>query len=81
MIRFIAALIEFSLIVWALVAPFWIIALKRRMAGLHEPELWLPRKERRAHARKLLAREDDAYIEQLIRKNTTIQFNRGDTHQ
>lgn len=40
--------------------------LRRRMKGLEEPELWLPRKERRAHARKLLQREDDEYQQQMI---------------
>jgi cytochrome c-type biogenesis protein CcmE len=40
----------------------------RVMKGLHEPELWLPRKERQAHARKLLAREDDDYTEKLMER-------------
>jgi len=46
------------------------IRLKFLLAGLEEPELWLPRRERRAHARKLLRREDDEYTEQLIEKTT-----------
>lgn len=42
--------------------------LRRLIKGLQEPELWLPRKERQAHARKLLQREDDEYQQQFINK-------------
>ena len=42
--------------------------LKRRIDGLEEPELWLPRKERQAHARKLLAREDTEYADRQQEK-------------
>ena len=42
--------------------------LRRRMKGLDEPELWLPRAERRAHARKLLKREDEAYEQEMIER-------------
>lgn len=42
--------------------------LRRLIKGLDEPELWLPRKEQQAHARKLLQREDDEYQQQLINK-------------
>lgn len=41
-------------------------SLRRRMEGLDEPELWLPRRERRAHARKLLKREDEEYMQQQL---------------
>lgn len=40
---------------------FHIIDLRRRIASLDEPELLLPRSERRAHARKLLRREEEQY--------------------
>jgi hypothetical protein len=50
--------------------------LRRRMKGLDEPELWLPRAERRAHARKLLKREDEAYEQQMISRLTEV-INRG----
>lgn len=45
-------------------------SLRRRMRGLNEPELWLPRRERRAHARKLLKREDEEYEQQMIARLT-----------
>jgi hypothetical protein len=45
--------------------------LKRLTKGLKEPELWLPKKERQAHARKLLQREDEQYIQQMIERQTS----------
>lgn len=36
-------------------------AWKRKVKGLNDPVLWLPRSERQAHARKLLAREQEQY--------------------
>lgn len=42
--------------------------LRRLIKGLDEPQLWLPRKERHARARKLLQREDDEYQQQFINK-------------
>lgn len=39
--------------------------------GLKRPELWLPRKEREEHARKLLKREDDEYQQALVERLTT----------
>lgn len=44
--------------------------LKRLLEGLEKPELWLPRRERRAHARKLLRREDDEYTQKIIERTT-----------
>lgn len=38
-----------------------VLNLSRRIKGIDNPVLWLPRKERRAHARKLLKRFDDEY--------------------
>lgn len=48
--------------------PFWLIvsgsltayvfALKRRMAGLKDPRLWLKKGERRAWARRQLERQE-----------------------
>ena len=56
------------------VAVIWLAVdnarLRRRIKGLDEPELWLPRAERRAHARKLLKREDEAYEQQMIARLT-----------
>jgi hypothetical protein len=49
------------------------------MRGLDEPELWLPRNERRAHARKLLRREDEQYIQKMIERQTSFITNEGDT--
>jgi hypothetical protein len=59
-----------------LVAVVWLAVdnarLRRRMKGLDEPELWLPRAERRAHARKLLKREDSEYEQQMIARLTRV---------
>lgn len=53
---------------WTIWATVMYFHYKRLAEGLHEPELWLPRRERRAHARKLLRREDDEYTQQLVEK-------------
>lgn len=37
------------------------VILRRRLKGLENPVLWLPRKERRAHARELLKRAREEY--------------------
>jgi hypothetical protein len=59
-----------------IVAVIWLAfdnaRLRRRMKGLDEPELWLPRSERRAHARKLLKREDSEYEQQMIARLTEV---------
>jgi len=34
---------------------------KRKVQGMDDPVLWLPRPERQEHARKLLAREQEQY--------------------
>lgn len=62
-------------IVWiAIIAllVFYIVSLRKRMRGLKEPELWLPRKERQAHARKLLAREEQEYQERMLQHFTEV---------
>jgi hypothetical protein len=63
-------------LVLLIVANVWLtvdnIRLRRRMKGLDEPELWLPRSERRAHARKLLKREDEQYEQQMIARLTEV---------
>lgn len=53
--------------------------LRRLIKGLQEPELWLPRRERRAHARKLLQREDDEYQQQFINKIMSGEITPGVT--
>jgi len=53
--------------------------LRRLIRGLQEPELWLPRKERQAHARKLLQREDDEYQQQFINKIMSGEITPGAT--
>ena len=59
-----AALIVMVVFAVALAFANW--SLRKRMKGLEEPELLLPRRERRAHARKLLAREDEQYMQEKI---------------
>lgn len=57
-----------ALIVVCIVLVITNARLRRLVKGLDQPELWLPRKERQAHARKLLKREDDEYQQQFINK-------------
>jgi hypothetical protein len=48
--------------VWVIIVTLliiYILSLRRRMAGLNDPRLWLSRKERRAVARKELAQRDE----------------------
>ena len=42
--------------------------LKRTLHGIDHPEMWLPKRERQAHARKLLMRENDEYMDERIKK-------------
>lgn len=48
--------------------------LKERIAGLDEPELWLPEDERQAYARRRLQREEDQeneeHYEDLVKRQT-----------
>ncbi len=78
MIKFIA-MIDTPL--WVIVVTcliIYIVSLRRRMAGLNDPRLYLSKGERRAWARKELAqREEDRDAEQF-EKNTRTVF--GATH-
>ncbi len=65
----------FLLIIAICLLVFYVIDLRRRIAGLDEPELWLPRRERRAHARKLLRREEDQY--QAARQQDLLDLING----
>ena len=60
------AVIVIALVIAVASLAFHNRLLRRRMKGLDEPELWLPKAERQAHARKLLKREDEAYEQQMI---------------
>lgn len=64
-----------ALMLWAVwfTIAYW--NLKKRIRGLDAPELWLPRSERREHARKLLQREDQEYQEQMMERLT--EFMKG----
>ena len=48
--------------------------LEERITGLHEPELWLPEKERQALARHRLQREEEQeneeHYEDLLKRQT-----------
>lgn len=68
--RLLLMLIIVAWIGWTIYREVTYHALKRLLNGLDHPELWLPRRERQAHARKLLRREDDEYAQQLIEKTT-----------
>jgi hypothetical protein len=70
MARFLILLIVLAWLVYTVLITLGYLHRGRLMKGLHEPELWLPRRERRAYARKLLAREDDEYTRKLIEENT-----------
>ena len=59
--------------IWLLIVTVLVIiiaAQRRRMRGLDQPELWLPRKERQAYARELLARERGEYEQETIARLT-----------
>lgn len=58
------------LVLWSLIITPLYFNLRRRMRGLNEPELWLPKAEREEHARKLLRREDEQYMQQQIERYT-----------
>ena len=49
------------LIVAVVVLAYRVFDYRRRLAALDQPELMLPRRERREHARKLLRREEEQY--------------------
>lgn len=76
----VVVLIVVAALIALLVSVVWLVVdnrrLRRRIAGLDEPELWLPKAERQAHARKLLKREDEAYEQQMIARLTEV-INRG----
>jgi hypothetical protein len=50
---------------------------KRLVRGLKHPELWLPKTERQAHARKLLHREDEEYEQKMMERLTN--YMKGET--
>lgn len=55
--------------IWVIITTVLVLVIlsqRRRMRGLNRWELWLPRKERRAHARKMLKREQDQYDQEVI---------------
>jgi hypothetical protein len=56
--------------------------LKRLVEGFKDPEhiLWLPRRERQAHARELVQRESDEYHQQVFEKATEF-IQKGKTHE
>lgn len=71
----ILVLLVLVLLIAFAVTAFYAMDLHKRMRGLEAPELWLPKKERRAYARELIARERDQYnmqrqqdLEQYIHK-------------
>lgn len=66
MIKAILLLDDIGYIAIIVVLSIYCLSLRRRMKGIDDPVLWLPRKERREHARKLLKREDEVYEEQMI---------------
>ena len=63
--------------IWMLIVAFLlviVVAQRRKMRGLDQPELWLPRKERQAYARELLARERGEYEQETIRNWQAIAY-------
>lgn len=70
MIRAVEALVVLAWFGWSVAATVLYLVQRRRMKGLEEPVLWLPRRERREHARKLLRREDEQWIQQMIERQT-----------
>lgn len=74
--RFIAVVLDLLLDGWAVYATVRFIQLKRLIAGSSNPLFLLSRRERRAHARKLLQRQDDEYVQSIIEK-TYNKMNEG----
>lgn len=64
--RFIVVILDLAINCWAVVSTVMWVRLRRQVNGIDHPEFWLPRSERRAHARKLLRREDDAYTQRMV---------------
>lgn len=59
--------------IWMLIVAVLVIivlAQRRRLRGLKEPHLLLPRKERQAYARELIARERGEYEQETIARLT-----------
>lgn len=50
----------------------YIFKLRRRMAGLNDPRLYLSKGERRAWARKELEHREEQYAEVQLQKNLDI---------
>lgn len=71
--------------------PFWltiigllivyIFSLRRRMAGLNDPRLWLSRKERRLYAVKQLEAADEERELARFQKNLDIVQGTTTTHK
>jgi hypothetical protein len=64
----VVGLMDLPLIAWGIFYTVRYHLFRKRVQGLKEPELWLPRKERQAHARKLLKREDDEYDQKFFER-------------
>lgn len=61
--------------VWMIVIVFLIVhifSLRRRMAGLNDPRLYLSKAERRAWARRELEHREEQYAEIQLQKNLDI---------
>lgn len=56
--------------IWSVTVTILWANLTRRLKGLEEPALWLPKAERREHARKLLHRQDEQYEQQMMERLT-----------
>jgi hypothetical protein len=50
----------------------YVVSLRRRMAGLNDPRLYLSKGERRAWARKELEHREEQYAEVQLQKNLDI---------
>jgi hypothetical protein len=74
--RFIAVILDLLLDGWAVYVTIRFIQLKRLIAGSSNPIFLLSRRDRRAHARKLLQRQDDEYVQKIIEK-TYNHINEG----
>lgn len=68
--RFIVTLVALAQMGWTVYVTYAYFEFRRRAAGLDKPQLWLPRRERLAHARKMLQREEDDYNQFLLDRTT-----------
>ena len=81
MIRFIAMIDTPVWIILTACLVCYIVTLRKRMAGLNDPRLYLSKAERRAWARRELAQRDEDRDVAQFQKNWDIVQGKTPTHE